>query len=287
MSSSSVIRVVAPSGAFDRERFDRGLEWLERAGFKPRYDDSIFSRERYLAGSDEIRLGGVRAALADPEADALWFARGGYGAGRIVGRLDRWPEKWLVGFSDATAFHLAASGAGVCSVHGANVTTLDSWTEEHRAELFAMLTGELRTQRFEGTVQGTPGASKGVLRGGNLTVLASMVGSSVFPSFDEAIVLLEDVGESPYRLDRVLNQLRQSGAFDGVRGFVVGQLSRCSAGENADFSALDVVLEGLTPYGVPIVTGLPLGHDADSRAVWLEANATIDQGRLEVTLPLR
>lgn len=286
LEPGSVVRVVAASGAFDRERFERGLAVLRGAGLEPRFEDAIFVRQRYLAGSDAHRLAGLRAALDDPEARAIWTARGGYGATRIVGALERWPEKWLVGFSDTTALHAAASRAGWVSVHGANVTTLGEWERAHRDELFAMLRGDRSSLRFTGSAHGPRQRAQGILRGGNLTVLAAMVGTPELPRFDGAIVLLEDVGESPYRLDRVLTQMVRAGAFAGARGIALGQLTRCYPGEGADFTALDVVLECLEPLGLPVLSGLPLGHDSDSRGVWLEAPATIEGADLEVTLPV-
>ncbi len=286
LDHGSVIRIVAASGAFDRERFERGLAVLEGAGFEPRFDASLFTRERYLAGSDAHRLATVRAALEDPQARAIWTARGGYGATRIVGELPEWPAKWLVGFSDTTALHGATARAGVVSVHGANVTTLGEWELAQREELLAMLRGERCSLRFTGRVHGSVDRTEGVMRGGNLTVLASMVGTPELPSFDGAIVLLEDVGESPYRLDRVATQMVRAGAFDGARGIVLGQLTRCHAGEGADFTALEVLVECLAPLAVPILSGLPLGHDSDSRAVWLGASARIEGTDLEVTLPV-
>ena len=252
--AGDVVRVIAPCGAFDRERFETGLRLIERAGLVVRYDDAVFGRHRYLAGDDERRLGELRHALGETDTRVLWVARGGYGATRLLPHLPvdavRRAGKWLVGFSDVTALHMLWARAGLASLHGANVTTLSQWSEGARDELMSWLT-QPAPRLFKGRVKHRGELVSGRLLGGNLTVLAAMAGTGAMPSLRGAIVLLEDVGERPYRLDRVLTQLVQSGAFDGVAGVVIGQLTDCTE-PNADYTALDVLTEVLAPLGVPV-----------------------------------
>ncbi len=259
------IRVIAPCGAFDRDAFLAGVRVLEAAGFKPRFDEGVFARDRYLAGADSRRLAELQAALHDDEARVLWIARGGYGATRLLPQLDpaqvAAAGKWLVGFSDATALHALWRRAKVGSVHGANMTTLARWSAAARQALWDILTAGKMPRVAGRGVQGKA-AVRGELGGGNLTVLAAMAGTGQLPSFAGAVVLLEDVGERPYRLDRSLTQLVQAGAFAGVKGFAIGQLSGCDDPEQG-YLGLDVVLGVLSPLGLPIVCELPIGH-ADS-----------------------
>ncbi|MEM6533316.1 MAG: LD-carboxypeptidase [Myxococcota bacterium] len=271
------IRVIAPSGAFDRERFDAGIAILEAEGFEPLVDPRLLSRSRYLAGDDASRLAGVLEGLAEPGIAALWAARGGYGATRIVEHVNpRKDSQWLVGFSDITALHARWFRAGAPSIHGANITTLGEWSEEARRELFAILGGECH-QHFDGEAQVT-GAASGRLVGGNLTVLASMCGTRHLPVFRDSIVVLEDIGEATYRIDRALTQLLRASDLSEAAGFVLGQLTRCGD------DALEVLIEELSRFGKPLVSGLPLGHEPSSRAIVLGTMARIDGSAVRVTL---
>ncbi len=281
-----VVRVIAPCGAFDRERFDAGLRLIERAGLTVRYDDAVLARFRYLAGDDERRLAELRHALGESDTRVLWVARGGYGATRLLPHLPvdavRRAAKWLVGFSDVTALHMLWARAGLASLHGANVTTMAQWSEGARDELLGWLTSPA-PRLFKGRVMHRGELVSGRLLGGNLTVMAAMTGTGMLPSLRGAIVLLEDVGERPYRLDRVLTQLVQSGVFDGVAGVVIGQLTDC-AEPNADYTALDVLTGVLAPLGVPVLAELPIGHEPTSRAVLCGAVATLDTHEGVLTL---
>lgn len=281
------IRIVAPSGAFNRERFAEGVALLQEAGLEPCFDDGLFESSRYFAGDDSRRLRELEAALVDPNARAIWTARGGYGAARLLPRLSvtqvAEAGKWLVGFSDATALHGAWAQAGLGSVHGANVTTLGSWSEEARAQLFAWLFGQ-RVAGFQGRVM-QPGAQvHGPVLGGNLTVLASMAGTGALPSFDGALVLLEDVGERPYRLDRSLTQLLQAGVLADAVAFIIGQLTDCKGADEPDYSALDVVADTLAPLAKPVVGEFPFGHEPSSWAIPFGAKGVLDgdSGQLRI-----
>lgn len=283
-----IVRVVAPSSPFDRVRFDAGVALIEQAGLQVRFDEDIFSAQRFLAGDDERRLREIENALADPHAKALWLARGGYGATRLLPRLDpsrvAQARKWLVGFSDATALHALWARAGVQSVHGANVTTLADWSADAREGLFACLRKPER-RRLLGRPCGRKARVRGELIGGNLTLLAAMAGTSFLPRAEHCIVLIEDVGERPYRLDRVVTQLHQCGFFERVAGVIIGQLTDCEEpGAVQSWRAIDVVSEALAPLGVPVVADLPFGHASTSLALALGITAELDGERGELLL---
>ncbi len=303
LETGDVVRVVAPSGCFDREVFATGASLLESAGFRLRFDDGIFSRRGYLAGDDGRRLAELEQAVGDPEARAVWMARGGYGATRLLPSLApaavAASRRWLVGFSDATALHALWSRAGLCSVHGANVTTLASWSEAARTELFGLLTAP-GPREYAGAVVRPGRGARGPLWGGNLTVLAAMAGTRTLPAHAGAILFVEDVGEKPYRLDRAVTQLRQAGVLASVAAIVVGQLTDCvdgngppGAGESAlsalehprgGPTALGAIVSALDGLDVPVLAGLPLGHEASSRAILLGADARVDVERGVLTV---
>ena len=216
------IDVVAPSSAFDRGRFERGVQALRQIGLQPRFSEAIFSRSGHLAGDDARRSSELGQALKS-DSKAVILARGGYGLLRFATEIGNIPTKLVIGYSDTTVLHELWWRAGVPSIHGPMCTQLGE-EPAALARLQALLFG------YEpGGLSWTPqtargGRAEGPLRGGNLATLASLCGTPLQPSFNDGIVLLEDLNEPPYRLDRMLTQLQLSGAFENARGFVIGDL---------------------------------------------------------------
>jgi len=273
LKPGDVVRVVAPSGPVPRDGFVRGVERLA-ARYTVRHEDGLFAREGFLAGSDERRLEELRGALADVDARAVIMARGGYGLTRLLPFLD--PD-WLrarpvpiVGFSDGTALLAYAQRAGVAAVHGPVVTQLGGLGDEDQAALFRLLEepepGVVLTD-LEGLV---PGRARGPLVGGNLEVFSRLLGTPFMPDVDGAILLLEDLGERPYRVDRLLTHLDSAGIFSAVAGVVVGDFSGCLEPEVTRASqptAAEVLEERLSRLAIPVVMGAPVGHGTRNRAV--------------------
>ncbi len=243
----------------------------------------------YLAGIDADRAADFTAAWTGPEVAAVMLARGGYGTARLLELLD-WDllaaagPKVLVGFSDGTALHqTVAARLGLVTLHSHVVTSLGSATEDS-AEALRMLLMEPEsvTDLLAGSsaVTVTPGRSVGVLVGGNLALLASQVGTPGWRPPENAIVLLEDVLETPYRIDRMLTQLLRAGWFDGATGVVLGAFTECG-----DAALVEAVLaDRLRPLGVPIVAGLDFGHTDSSVTVPLGVQARLDATRLSLVL---
>ena len=268
------IAVVAPSSPFDRERFERGVRALQEMGLEPRFGDGIHARHAgYLAGPDARRIDELVRALRDPGARAIILARGGYGLLRIAAAIPReLLVKPVIGYSDATVLHELWWRAGVPSIHGPMCTQLGedpAAVERLRALLVGSDPGPVRwTPRTA-----RPGRAEGPLRGGNLAVLASLCGTPLQPSFRGSLVLLEDLNEPPYRLDRLCTQLLLSGAFEGAKGFVVGEL--VGPGEPVE-GREEAVAERLTALGVPVVLGAPFGHGERNLPVALGVSHALD-----------
>ena len=272
----SRVHVVAPSGLVDPERFARGAALLESWGYELHIDEAtVLATGRYTAGTAVERTAALQAAIADPDASIIWAARGGYGATLVLPGLDLEPleahPKWLVGFSDVTALHAAWQRAGWGTLHGPVVSNVHRWTEPARDQLRAWLEGA-HTGRLEGRLLAGAEPADGPLLGGNLSLLTSLVGTPYLPPLAGSIVLLEDLNEEPYRLDRYLTQLRQSGVLDDVRGFVLGQWTRC--GESRD-EAVKTLVERLSDLDVPILGYVPVGHERTSWPAPLGARARI------------
>jgi muramoyltetrapeptide carboxypeptidase len=241
----------------------------------------------YLMGEDHRRAEQLNRALSDPEVEAIFCARGGYGTMRILDLVDgealvrrRVP---IVGFSDCTALHLLACRLGVPSIHGPVVTQLARLSEEDRQALHDLLAGSL--PRLEGLDGLAGGRARGRLVGGNLTLLAHLAGTRFLPDLHGAVLLLEEVKEAPYRVDRGLTQLALAGVLEQVAGIVVGSLEGCDAPQGVppkSVRAADVVAERLSGLGVPVATGAPVGHGDRNRALplGLEAELDADAGTL-------
>ena len=277
------VAIVAPASPFERERFERGLAALWKIGLEPRFSEGLFAKHPpetgHLAGDDERRIEELRIAFTDPSAKALVLARGGYGALRLRLGTQEVPEKLIVGYSDATVLHELWARAGVPSIHGPMCTQLGeepSALGRLEALLLGQATGELSWQPS----YARGGRVEATLRGGNLATLASLCGTPLQPQYAGCLVLLEDLNEPPYRLDRLLTQLLLAGAFDGARGFVIGDL--VAPGEPLA-GRPEVVAERLGKLGVPIVFGAPFGHAGRNQPVALGVPHALDAERGTLT----
>lgn len=291
LREGATVQVIAPSGPFKRERFDRGVNVLEKKGFVVRWDDGLFSAERYLAGDDTRRLAELQRALDDPEVDAIWAARGGYGAMRLLPELDfstfADAPKALLGFSDITALHAAAHRAGIATFHAPVVCGLGEAPGEATDLLWRILAGETPGPLMFGATTFTGGIAEGPLLGGNLAVLSRLVGTPYLPDLEGAVLLLEDVGERPYQLDRMLTHLELAGIHEGLSGVLVGDLTACEE-KDADYTALEVVGERLARWGIPAAQGFPAGHGERNFTLPLGPTITFDadRGRLDWAGPV-
>ncbi|MET0285902.1 MAG: LD-carboxypeptidase [Polyangiales bacterium] len=276
LSPGASLRVVAASSPFERERYVRGLALL-RTRYTVSEGRSLFAKRGFLAGDDDLRLHDLRDALGS-DAHAIVPPRGGYGATRLLPSLDvdevSGASKWLVGFSDVTALHALWARAGLCSIHGPMVCSLPEASVELQRRWFALLEGAPPPPLTELTsVIG--GRAEGRLFGGNLSVLAALIGTPYFPDLTDTVLALEDVGERPYRLDRMLTTMLQAGVLTGVRAVILGRFTRCDPGPDGT-SADDVLAEQLGSLGVPVVRDAPFGHVHENTPLLLGAHATVD-----------
>jgi muramoyltetrapeptide carboxypeptidase len=275
------LRIIAPSGPFDRTLFFRALGWLGHR-YRLIWDRSCLQRSGYLAGDDQRRLAELDSALRDPSARAIVAARGGYGATRIshladFASLQRHP-KWCVGFSDVTALHLEALRVGVASLHASNLASLGRGDAGARAEWLEALESPLARRRFGSLCTLAPGRAQGTLVGGNLTLLFCYAASGRLCLPDGCLLFLEEVSEAPYRIDRMLTSLLVSGHLNRVAGFCIGDLSA----DGSPAAALEVVRERLGGLGVPVVSGLPIGHGHLNRCLPLGVPAQLGETELSL-----
>ncbi|MFO7752521.1 MAG: LD-carboxypeptidase [Desulfobacteraceae bacterium] len=259
------IGVCAPSGSFDLQSFRDGIVVLERMGFSIYIPDTIYSRARYLAGDDFTRGATLNRLYSDKRVDAIICARGGYGSMRVLEYLDwemvRACAKPFVGFSDTTAILVQMVERLIPGViHGPVVTSLAGATERTCRSLVNALAGSTDPVEMSSPVVLSNGRARGLLSGGNLATICHLAGTRFQPSFFGCILFLEDISEPPYKIDRMLTQLRMAGCFDGVKGVMAGSFENCSSGEMVH----EILKEAFEEYDVPVMAGMDAGHGPDN-----------------------
>jgi muramoyltetrapeptide carboxypeptidase len=292
------VGILSPAGAtFHQDQIDLVVDAVKGLGFVPKLAPHATERYGYLAGPDEVRAADVNALFADPSIAALMPIHGGWGSARILPYLDydtiRANPKVLVGFSDITALLLGIhSQTGLITFHGPHGIT--SWREGQVDPLRrVVINGEAltytnpllgedqdRLMRVRGRVQTiTPGQASGTLIGGNLSVIAGIVGSPYMPNTEGAILFLEDIGEAPYRVDRMLTQLKLAGILDNLAGFIFGQCTNCGPGETYGSLTPEQILEDhIKPLGIPAWSGAWIGHVEPIWTLPIGGGVTVDAG---------
>jgi muramoyltetrapeptide carboxypeptidase len=279
------VAVVAPASPFDLEDFERGIARL-RDRYDVRFDSSVVSRKGYFAGDDARRLRELQAALDDPAIDGIIAARGGYGATRLLRSLNlsalATRPKLLVGYSDVTALHALWARHRVLSIHGTMVAALGRVDEKLVERYRRALEGQF-IELHSGLTTIAPGQTEGVLLGGNLTVLSALMATPHALPAEGSVLFFEDIGERPYRIDRMLTTWREAGAFAAVRGIVLGAFTQCDPGPDG-VSTRDVLIERLSDLGLPVVAGVPAGHIDDNAELPFGRRVSLDATSGELQL---
>jgi muramoyltetrapeptide carboxypeptidase len=290
LGAGSRIALVAPAGPVAADRIDVALERCAYFGFEARLGRHARARRGYLAGSDAERFADLEWALTSPDIDAVWLLRGGYGTMRLLPALGRIGlgarPRAIIGFSDNTTLHMLAARAGLRSFHAPHAGSELPQITEHcfrRVLIEPEPTLELPLPTPAGTRTLVAGVAEGRLTGGNLAMLAALCGTGCSLAARGAIVMLEDVGEPAYRLDRMLTQLLLAGAFDGVAAFGLGQFTE-GGGDTNDAELDALFLDRLGRLGVPVLAGLPFGHVDENWTLPFGTKARLDGETGTVTL---
>jgi muramoyltetrapeptide carboxypeptidase len=281
------VAVVAPASPFDKMHFNAGITELKLNKLRPLIDRNIFLKEGFLAGTDKIRSELLISAFSTQSIEVVWTARGGYGSIRLLETLDQNIQrikenpKLFVGFSDVTAIHSwLVEKCGFVTVHGPNITTLSTVDKYSKIQVFEMLAANERAFTiFNKNIRAVNhGKAKGIVKGGNLTTIASLIGTPYEPDFKNCIMFLEDVGEVPYRVDRLITQLRLAGKFKDVKGVILGDFSYKEFRPPAEKSINPfAIVESMgIDRNVPVICNFPAGHGAQNMAFLLGAAAQLD-----------
>jgi muramoyltetrapeptide carboxypeptidase len=289
LRDGDAVAIVAPASNLKADYLARGVAELERLGFRARYEPGILDKARYTAGDDRRRAAELTRAFADPEIKAVWAARGGYGSMRLFNLLDddligRRP-KIFIGYSDMTALSLYFYRRfGWVTFHGPMAAKDLAGGEEHydRETLIKAITGasplgEIRSNKTEMLHRGAGGRVTGRLLGGCLSLIAAMMGAPDELDARGSILFLEDTATRPYAIDRMLQQLKLAGKFDGVRGIVFGEMIDCVQHADQGYRIQDVLAECTADLNIPVMFGLPSGHSPRGNLTLpLGVTATLD-----------
>jgi muramoyltetrapeptide carboxypeptidase len=289
LRDGSRVALVAPSGPLkDESDLEKALENTRSMGWEPIVGDHVLERAGYLAGVDDSRRSDLNKFAADESIDGIWCIRGGYGASRLLNGLDytAWRDRprALIGYSDITALHAAIGPrAELVTFHGP--TARAHLTDFTRSSLCAAVTGSAVTLSAPNAVTLQGGSASGRLAGGNLAVLTALCGTPFAPRLDGAILILEDVNEAVYRLDRMLTQLRSTGALDRVAAIAFGHFSEIPEDHSNEQRSLDDLLaEVAAECGVPCVASIPVGHIDDQWTIPLGRTAVLDADARTLTI---
>jgi muramoyltetrapeptide carboxypeptidase len=293
MQKGDAIAIVAPAGPIEmRSGLLQGIAALERMGFRVRFEERIFQSNRYLAGDDDARAEELMRAFEDPAIRAIIALRGGYGCARLIPLLQekrlRPHPKIFMGYSDLTTLHLYFRRRfGWITFHGPMATSpaLGSISVDQERHLLSMWTNpsyrpELQFSQFETWM---PGSAEGILIGGCLSIIVASLGTPYEIKTEGKILFLEDQGEPPYRLDRMLTHLHLAGKLENLAGILLGSFYDCEPAQGG-YSCKDVLKDILAKNGVPVLAGFPAGHGEDNWAIPLGLRVRLDADARSLTM---
>lgn len=290
------VALIAPSGPVPVERFAPAVSAVENMGFEPVVYESCRASHGYFAGDDELRANDINSAFADTAIDGVLCIRGGYGAQRLMNRIDfdliAANPKFFCGYSDITALHIMINQhCGFVTFHAPMASTefyqkVDGYTmDSYKNSMAGNFYGELKNPADMPLQPLVNGKARGILTGGNLSLIASSVGTPYEIDTKGKILFLEDVDEEPYRIDRMLTQLKMSGKLRDCAGILLGYWTNCKAENPQRSLTLEQVLaELLVPEGKPILTDLACGHSLPSMSLPLGARVEMDAAAGRITV---
>ena len=295
LRNGDTIALTAPAGAiFNKEHIVKIENKLAELGFKTIKGETLYQKEGYLAGTDEFRTNELLQFFKDKNVKAIIAMRGGWGCGRILGKLDykliKQNPKILMGYSDITSLLIAITNrTGLVTFHGP--VGYSTWEEFSTGQVIKTLVKGDKfkltnpSDNLEGLETLTGGKARGKLIGGNLTVVTSMIGTKHEPNWKNKILFLEDIGEEPYRIDRMLWQLKQAGVFNRINGLILGAFTKCQA-EHPDesFSLAEILNQHFKNTTFPVYKGAAIGHITRKFTLPIGLDAEVDADAFSIDL---
>lgn len=283
------VAIVCTARKFSFEEAKSAASLMESWGLKVIYGKTIGEDNHQLGGSDELRAEDFNAMLENRDVKAIWCARGGYGSVRIVDVIDfellKTNPKWIIGFSDVTVFHSQIHNEGVQSIHGIMAFSVPKATDKSKDSLRDALFGESICYELSPNCNNLLGISKGILVGGNLSILYSLLGSRSSLNTSDKILFIEDLDEYLYHIDRMMYNLKRNGYFKELGGMIVGGMTdmhdnSIPFGQNA----VEIITAISEEYGFPIIFDFPAGHGIDNWALRFGSVVQLDVNKKSVKI---
>ena len=291
LHKGDTILILAPAGILkNREAtIEKAKNLAESWGLEVVYGKSLFNQNNHFSGTDNERFTDFQEALDNKNIKAIWSARGGYGSVRIIDKLNfikfKKNPKWIIGYSDITAFHNHIHNLGIETMHAMMATSLEENSEEileTKASFKKALFGEElkysipSSEENRNAILNSGEILKGQLVGGNLSILASMLGSNSQLSTEGKILFIEEIGEYKYSIDRMLQSLKRAGYFTKVKAVIVGNMSSIKKNSTKWGSSIEQLILDVVPEDIPVLFNFPAGHEADNRALIFGRNVALE-----------
>lgn len=274
------IAICSPAGIIKPQYVHGAIRILQEMGWDAQVGEHAFSRFGTYAGTDQERYADLEKALLDPEIKAIMCSRGGYGVVHILDKLDKLPlrdnAKWVIGFSDISALHALMSKHGIVSIHSHMTSHLSNTNgeDDDSQALFDILQGKPVSYKFLPHHLNRKGKATGTLLGGNLSVIADLIGTPFDIIKPDTILFLEDVSEPVYKIERIMYQLRLSGVMERLKGLIIGKFTDYSP--DADNASMEEMINKIIePFGFPVAYGAPIGHVNHNIPLKVSAPATL------------
>lgn len=294
LKAGDTVAIVAPSGILKNRaaEIEEAKTLLKSWGLHPVVGKHVFKQNNHFAGTDAERCEDFQNALDDPKIKAIWCARGGYGAVRILDKLNytkfKANPKWIIGYSDITALHNQVHNLGYESLHAMMCTSLQDGAENIKETISTFkiaLFGNPLNYTLEGSKYNKVGNVSAPIVGGNLSILYSMMGSNTSIDTSGKILFIEEIGEYEYSIDRMLQSLKRAGYFNNCKGVIVGDISKIRKNTTLWGSPVQqLILDVLAEYDFPIAFNMPAGHEKDNRALILGRTVDLTVGKDKSTL---
>ncbi len=281
------IKLVSPAKSIEPVLVFEAKEFWEKQGFIVEIGEFCVGKYHYFSGSDEERLKDFQEALDDPEIKAIICNRGGYGCVRILDSIswDKFKEnpKWIVGFSDVTVFHLFLQSKGIQSIHATMPLNYGENSQEALSTLVESVTGQNLHYNLKSNPKNISGKTNGILLGGNLSIIYSLLGTDIEIDYSDKILFIEDLSEQFYHIDRMFFALKKAGVLAKIKGLIVGSFTSLKDTEIPYGKNLEeIVLEHTKNLNIPVAFDFPAGHIDDNRALIFGKEINLEVGEKEV-----
>jgi muramoyltetrapeptide carboxypeptidase len=280
LSKGDLIYITAPAKATDKASVLYTKNFLELKGYRVLLSEHCLGTHRYFSGTDEERTSDMQFGIDHPEVKAILCARGGYGCVRIVDEIN-WANmlrepRWIIGFSDVTVFQHRLMKLGVQSIHGSMPLNFETNSPEALETMLDILQGEKPIIVCEANATNQLGSAEGILMGGNLSIVFSLLGTDDALNFDGGILFLEDLAEQLYHLDRMFFALKKTGALAKIKGLIIGGMTDLEDTDNPTGLTIHEIVSHHFKYSkIPICYDFPIGHFADNRSVIVGAKVQL------------